>query len=200
MKKILLIFAILVTALFFAGCVVPSIDIKDIQVEILGFEQNADCGTKTLRVLNGGDKCTPACDNCCPNCPFCESCCGQCEECPECEICEECPECGVCEECPECEICEECPECPACPTYPCCSLQWGDLFVDLQLENIGDAEVILDKICFTIYFSDDTKIDSDVLMGDTLLVGENIEKEAEIKLSDPVKRVTFVKIKSYEFY
>jgi len=144
-----------------------------------------------LRILNGGDKCTPACDNCCPNCPFCESCCQACEECPECEICEECPECGAC---------EECPECPECPTCPCYGLKWGNLLVDFQMWNIGNIDVMVDGVCFTISFEDGTEIKRCIDLGDVLLVGEDKVKQAEINLPTPIKRVVFVEVKSYEFY
>jgi len=66
--------------------------------------------------------------------------------------------------------------------------------------NTGSAEVTIDKICFIITFEDDTEIEKQINVGDTLLVGEDVEKEVEIKLPTPIERVVFVEVKSFSFY
>ena len=64
---------------------------------------------------------------------------------------------------------------------------------------MGNVDVEVCKICFTISFQDDTTIERCVDTDVALLVGENIEKEVEINLPIPVKRVTFVEVKSVSF-
>jgi hypothetical protein len=170
MKKLLLFFVILVTVLFLVGCI-PTADIKDIEVKVTGFEQDVFCGAKAFKIFNGEDyKCIPYCATCCPQCPECEQC--QCQECPECSKCSPC----------------------------CCSLKWGDLLVNFQMWNIGNVNAIVSKIYFEIKFEDGTKSEKQIHVGEVLLVGEYKDKQAEINLSAPVKRVVFVEIKSYEFY
>jgi len=187
MKKLLLLFLIVFAVALFAGCIptVPS-DIKDIEVKVTSFQQDAYCGAnkgdvKIYTVFNG-EKCVPDCASCCP----------ECEECEGCEECEECPT------CPECPQCQECPTCPACPACPCYGLKWGDLLVDFQLKNIGDVDVTVEGVCFVITFEDKTTIKKCVDVGEILLIGEEKEKQVEISLSNPIQ-VIFVEPESIEF-
>ena len=183
MKKIVLLILILVLGLFLSGCFLPTVpsDVKDVEIKVTAFEQEAYLGAKALKVFNGEDlKCGPPpcdCDRCCPECSDCDSCCN----------------------CEECEECEECPTCEECPSCPCYQIKWGDLIVDYEVWNVGNVDVEVCKICFTISFQDDTTIERCVDTDVALLVGENIEKEVEINLPIPVKRVTFVEVKSVSF-
>ena len=67
------------------------------------------------------------------------------------------------------------------------------------MNNIGNGDLTVDRVCFIISFDDDTEIERCVDMEVALLIGENIEKEVGIVLPIPVKRVTFVEVKSVSF-
>jgi hypothetical protein len=194
MKKMLLLLAVIVLGLFLTGCFAPTVPSdKDIEVKVISFEQDVSLvgakDVKALKVFNGEDlKCGPYCPPC-----DCDSCCD-CEECEQCEECEECEQCEQCEECPEC------PECPSCPSCPCYQIKWGDLVVYYEMNNIGNVDSTVDRVCFIIRFDDGTEIERCVDMEVAVLVGENIEKEVGIVLPNPVKRVTFVEVKSEEFH
>ena len=98
-----------------------------------------------------------------------------------------------------CEQCEERQECPTCYTFPCYAVKLGDILVDYKMSNVGNVDLTVDRVCFTITFDDGTQFERCVDMEVGLLVGENIEKEIGIILPIPVKRVVFVESKSVEF-
>jgi len=129
MKKILLLFAIIVLGLFLAGCIVPTLPfgINDVEVQVIAFEQEVNLGTKSYVV------------------------------------------------------------------------KWGDILVDYKMSNVGNVDLTVDRVCFTITFDDGTQFNRCVDMEVTLLFAENIEKEIGIILPIPVKRVVFVESKSVEF-
>ena len=178
MKRIRLFLIVLIAfvlAMFLTGWIPTVPSDKDITVKVTSFEQDVYLGAKALKVFNGEDlKCGPPpcdCDSCCPECPDCDSCCN-------------------------CEECEECEECPSCPCY---QIKWGDVVVYYEMNNIGNGDLTVDRVCFIISFDDDTEIERCVDMEVALLIGENIEKEVGINLPIPVKRVTFVEVKSVSF-
>ena len=194
MKKILLFFVIFVLGLALTGCIPTAPEIKDVEIKVTGFQQDVYCGSKTFKVFNGEDyKCIPYCATCCPSCP-------ECPQCPACDSC--CEQCEECQECPECEECPTCPTCPTCPAPPpcCCYLKWGDLLVDFKMWNLGNTDLIINKIYFKIDFEDDTEIIEHIDLKEGLLAGEMQEGQAEIKLSKPVKRVIYVVISQTEYY
>jgi len=177
MKKIVLFILVFVLGLFLTGCfVTPATD--NIEVKVTAFKQYVYCGAKNdvkiYTVLNGEKfKCGPYCSPC----PDCDSCCPECEECPECEI----------------------PECPQCPQCPCCGLTLGDLVVDFSVWNIGNTVVTVDEVSLVITFEDGMTIKKYVDIGEIFLIGEEKEKQVEINLPNPVKRVVFVEPESIEF-
>lgn len=185
MKRILLLFLVISLAvLFFTGCNMLTPDIKDVELKVTAFKQYVYCSAKNdvkiYTVLNGEKfKCGPYC----PPCPDCDSCCPECEECEECEVCE------------ECEICE-CPQCPQCPCY---GITLGDLVVDFSVWNIGNTVVTVDEISLVITFEDGMTIKKYIDIGEILLIGEEKEKQVEINLPNPVKRVVFVEPESIGF-
>jgi PBP1b-binding outer membrane lipoprotein LpoB len=75
----------------------------------------------------------------------------------------------------------------------------GDLLINVQLENIGDKLIVVDKICFKISFEDSTTIEKDINVGITLLLGEE-KNEGIVVIMFSDKSVSSVEIKSYEFY
>ena len=78
-------------------------------------------------------------------------------------------------------------------------VKWGDILVDYKMSNVGNVDLTVDRVCFTITFDDGTQFNRCVDMEVTLLFAENIEKEIGIILPIPVKRVVFVESKSVEF-
>ena len=168
MKKAL-IFSMIIMALLFAGCFpVPSMPaIENIQIKVTGFEQEVYCGSKSFSILNG-------------------------EKCPPCATC--CPECPTCETCEECQECETCPDIPTCPSCPCYGLKWGNLYVDLEVSNLGNVDSKVEEICLTVFFEDDTTITKCVDVEYEILVGEVKEERAKVILPSPIKRVVLVEL------
>lgn len=75
----------------------------------------------------------------------------------------------------------------------------GDLLINVQLENIGDKLIVVDKICFIITFNDGTEIEKDINVRITLLIEEQKEEGiVVIMFSD--KRVTSVEMIGFEYY
>ena len=182
MKKIVLLILVFALGLFLAGCFVTP-DIKDVDVKVKEFKQDAFCGAKgnenvAIEVLNGVlPKCGP------PPCPECDSCCPQCEECEECEICE-------CPVCPEIQ----CPTCSPC----CCGLTWGDLEVIFEVYNVGD-DVTLGEVCLIIRFEYGTEKEIIVDIDEFLAAGAIKEYSVGVVLNSG-KRVVHVDPKSNTFY
>ncbi len=178
MKKVLVFMTIITIAVLLTGCFpTPSMDtVEDVQIKIVGIEQEVFCGTKSPIMVKCG-YCPPQC----PTCPGCDSCCP---DCPECEVCEQCE---TCQECPETE------ECPVCQTC-CCGLEWGNLFVDFQLTNQGNVDSVIDYICVKITYQDGTKTIKYAEAGYAILIGETYYKQIEYKLDYPAKRVVFVEL------
>ena len=173
MKRILILSIIITIAVLLTGCFpAPAMDtIEDVQIKIIGVEQEVYCGAKAIMKV--------ADYKCPPQCPECDSCCPECETCETCEIC---------------ETCQTCPEVPECPNCPCYGLKWGNLFIDLQLTNQGNVDSIVNKICVEISFEDGTKTTQCVDTEYLILIGETRYEQVEFKLSSPIKKVVLVEL------
>jgi len=174
MKKLTILMTIIIITVLLAGCLPgPKMEtIEEVQIKIIGIEQEAYCGSKSEELMMV--KCGHCCPPCiCPDCPACDTCC------PECETCE------------VCETCQTCPEIPECPNCPCYGLKWGNLFIDLQIENKGTDYDIVPEVCIEITFEDGTKIKRCAKTEIVLSVDELRFEKIKYKLPKPIKRVIF---------
>jgi len=73
------------------------------------------------------------------------------------------------------------------------------LLINVQLENISDGLLVVDKICFIITFNDGTEIEKDINVGITLLIGEE-KNERIVALLFSDKFVTSAEVTNFEYY
>jgi len=174
MKRILILSIIIIIAFLLTGCFqTPAMDTEaDIQIKIIGIEQEAFCGGKTIMV-KGEQGCQGICNaaqnnncNCGCNCP----------------------------DCPTCPDCPDCPDIPECPDCPCPCLSWGDLIVKLQITNEGNEEGSVPEVCVEITYQDGTKETQCAETDFLILGGETKYEQVEYKIPRPAKRVILAEL------